>query len=80
MRETGSSQGCMAGRRETAGALWNKRGSDRPYGGTCSPWGQARSRAGCPERLRRLHRWRFPSPVFLKPWATWVDLRADPSL
>lgn len=37
-------------------------------------------RSSCPERLCRLCHRRFPSPDFLKPWVTWVDLRADPFL
>lgn len=80
MREMGSSQGCLAGWSETMIIHWNKWGSDWTYEVTCSPWGQARSGAGCPERLRRLCHWRFPSPDFLKPWVTRVDLRADPFL
>lgn len=47
-------------------------------------WQQSGSRAGCLKELcrqcPRVHPWVFSIHKWIKPWATWSDLRAGPSL
>lgn len=70
-------QQCITGLQERTDINWSTRDSVQIQGDTFPPRGEPISGRGCPERLPP---WRFSSPNWVKPWATWSDLRDDLAL
>lgn len=62
----------------TTALSWNNGGCVRIEVKTYSLQEQSGSGAGCLVRLCKLHPWRLSRTKWIKPWAAWSDIMADP--